>query len=255
MRPSLMKRSTPQNVMTVDLRPTKGARKVERPTDAQGEKTDRYAPSQDYYVLAKGKSDGSKHEVRDGRKYEQRDRDDRKYEQRDERKGERRVENKQRLEEKKIEDKPTRAQASSRSSDRKSPFQEGEHGHGPSRQSQDVRRLHTDVLGDGPGMDEAGPTESHQHKKAPKGKLDRSGASFNSRNAVGIAGADTRQQSAKRDLQEEATLEPPGGDQTRPVVDDIRSRQLKERNKGMKANHNRKDLADRKRNKGMGGPF
>ena len=44
------------------------------------------------------------------------------------------------------------------------------------------------------------------------------------------------------------------GDQTR-AVDDTRSRQLKERNKGTKANHNRRNLADRKRNKGMGGPF
>ena len=36
--------------------------------------------------------------------------------------------------------------------------------------------------------------------------------------------------------------------------DDARSRQLKERHKGSHGNHNRRYLADRKRNKGMGAP-
>lgn len=247
-----------------------GARREEWHADAQGSSVGRNASLQDHGVDMRGKSDGSKYESRNERnygteersnkvkhdrtyegKYESRDgrrdkferradegkydsrdgrkdkferTDEGKYESREGRKGEQRYE---KWEEGSREE-PTgkRADSDVGTRTRKGHLHEGE-------QQYVHRSMHSELRRD------VDPVESCEQRKASsKEKTARSSARDTS----------APDPSTKHDKGE--TSQEQQGGQTR-ALDDERSRQWKERNKGHKANHNRRDLADRKRNKGM----
>eukprot|EP00731_Ephydatia_muelleri_P012141 Em0006g1035a len=263
--PIILKRSTAQNPGQGFHKQSKGARREEWRADAQGSSVGRNASLQDYGVEMRGKSDGRKyerrnegnyergHEGKDERsdkikydrknegRYEKRDKertDEVKFERRDERKVEERYEEGDR---EKLTGKQGDSDIGTRA--RKGHLNEGEqHKCGPSRLLQGVQRsTHSELSRD------ADPLESYEQRKASKEKTARSSAASITTHDTSASDPPTKRDKGEASQEQQDS-------QTR-ASDDARSRQWKERNKGHRANHNRKDLADRKRNKGMGGLF